>query len=142
MDPSNHAISNYFPQIPTYFPNDSTKRIDYVIAYKRDITKLAENGQAEGITASQNGAAEEASRNEQQRKEIKIRKKTRKIFLKKVEAEGFETEKLEWLDQDAEDDMVYILLHCKLERLFKEAEKNKLQLRISNVNFSVFFKYF
>lgn len=130
----------YHPQIPTHFPNDNSKHIDYVIAYKREVLRDERaNGTGPGIAAvageaaNETRAAEEASKRREQNQAVINRKRIRKLFLKKVEDEGFEVEKLAWIDKDVDEDWIYILLHCKLERLFKEAEKINLQMRINNV---------
>jgi hypothetical protein len=94
------------PQIPTHFPNDNTKRIDYVLVYK--------------FTDS------EAVEHEHEKKE-----QVRQKFFEALREESFEIYTAEF---KASENHVYALLHCPLERLFKEAELVKMEMRLNNVS--------
>lgn len=138
-------------QIPNCFPNDNTKRIDYVIVYKsekpknktakKDDDKADDDKKEEGEDEEKNDS-EELENNKEERKKRRFRKKTRKAFLKKLKEEGFEVERLQWDgDDDDEETQVFVLLHCSLKRLFEEAENAKLQMRLNNVDkINIFYK--
>lgn len=139
-------------QIPNCFPNDNTKRIDYVIVYKsekpKNKTEKKDDDKAdddekkdENNEDEEKNDNEESENNREERKKRRFRKKTRKAFLKKLKEEGFEVERLQWDgDDNDEETQVFILLHCSLKRLFEEAENAKLQMRLNNVVYK--FTYF
>ena len=95
-------------QITLCFPNDNTKRIDYVIFYKYSDQSKDKNDLE----------LKNANRN----KFLNILEKERIIIYKEL--------KLTIKNQVHK----YILLHCPTERLLQQAEKIKLEMRIKNVN--------
>lgn len=109
------------PQIPTHFPNDNSKRIDYVISYKYN-RKYGDN--ATTATADQNNLSEE------ERKHLE-KQAIRQNFLQKLHQEGFDVTTIRWRADDVVH--VYLLLYCRVERLFDEAERTKLEMRLNNV---------
>lgn len=121
-------------QLPNCFPNDNTKRIDYVIVYKKDQQNQSEKKSKpdaeSGEENEEKDEKDEVASKEKEKKERKFRKKTRKLFIKQLKEEGFDVERLQWVGDECE---VFILLHCSLKRLFEEAENTKLQMRLNNV---------
>ena len=95
-------------QLYTSFPNENKKHIDYVIAYK---------------IKDKDGIETDAS---------KEKEPHRKSFLKQLKKETLELYTLDLKKDDEE--YVYILLHCPIERLMIETEKMRLEMRLKNVN--------
>lgn len=106
------------PQIPTRFPNDNSKHIDYVITYKYDKRFDEEN-------AHENESQKKARQDFMKKEEV------RKNFLKRLVDEGFDVATTQFLIGDHVN--VYILLNCKIERLLQEAERVRLEMRLNNV---------
>ena len=96
----------------TSFPNNNEKRIDYVITYEFDA--------------------------EDEQKEIfKAKERKREAFLKKLQNETIEIYKIR--REEKKSVQIFYLMHCPMKRLFEEAERIKLEMKISNVliNFSL-----
>jgi hypothetical protein len=109
LPPISSLVANSDVQNPTCFPNQNSKRIDYVIFYKYSLKETqAEFNKHELI---------------------------RKSFLDRVIAEGIEVEHLRYSEDNNIN--VFVLLHCPIERLLIEAERLKLQMNIKKVG--VFF---
>lgn len=129
-------------QNPSCFPNNNEKQIDYVIVYKKEqVVDDKPKGQGKEKKGDHDDSDDDDGKKKTEEKdsekltkdEYKSKKKARKAFLKKLEEEeDFECERLQLKTGDDESE-VFILLHCKLKRLFKEAENTKLQMRINNV---------
>lgn len=121
------------PQILTHFPNDNSKRIDYVVAYKYDRKHdhqqpVAANG---GGQQQQQHSIDVDSDARRERDEFEEREDLRRKFVLKLQEEGFDVEFLRRNHSDYVS--VYMLLHCNVERLLKEAERTKLEMRLNNV---------
>lgn len=92
-------------QICTSFPSQNDKHIDYVIKYEKNL-------------------------NEDE--EAKIDKKSyRRLFFNLIEKENIKVTKLRI--QIKNEEHVFALLHCPIERLLKEAEKIKLEMKLKSV---------
>ncbi|CAF0718472.1 unnamed protein product [Brachionus calyciflorus] len=91
------------PQITTSFPNNNQKRIDYVIFYKY-------------------------SDDETNNQDFEEKQKFRKKFLESISEESIEYYDLKFNRQNEKHH--FLLLHCPLKRLFKEAENLKLEMRL------------
>ncbi|RNA37458.1 hypothetical protein BpHYR1_031974 [Brachionus plicatilis] len=94
------------PQITSCFPNDNTKRIDYVIFYKY---------------------SEQSVDSE----DFKLKETNRNNFLDAVQKESIILNK-ELKFKTKNETNHYILLHCPLERLLKQAERIKLEMRLKD----------
>lgn len=102
---------NTEPQIPTHFPNDNRKRIDYVIVYKYvddDIDTAKE------------------------RADFADKEQMRKKFFDALAKENFHIQLIRF---KCNENHVYALLHCDVNRLLDEAERVKLEMRLNNVRF-------
>lgn len=107
------------PQIPSHFPNDNTKRIDYVITYKYE-HKLLDQDEA-NLNVTQR----------KQRTRLMEKENIRVKFLEKLREEQFEIDVVKFeFNHEIHN---YVLLHCKIDRLFEEAERVKLEMRLNNV---------
>lgn len=92
--------TNYkYKQLLNYFPNNTSKHIDYVIYYKDTPETL----------------------NSKEIKKMRIR------FFKKLKQEGFDYRKIEHENND-NTKSIYVLLNCSLDRLCDEAERIKIEL--------------
>ena len=92
-------------QTCTSFPNQNQKHIDYVIKYEKLLTQDPDT-QLES-------------------------KSYRRLFFNLVTEEQIEIYKLRIQIEDEEH--VFALLHCPLERLLKEAERSKLEMKLKSV---------
>lgn len=108
------------PQIATHFPNDNSKRIDYVILYKYE-KKLDENRETDRDDSEMRKTREEFGQKEALRQK----------FIHRLQEEGFNVAPLRRNHRDRVD--IYLLLNCSIERLLDEAEKSKLEMRLKNV---------
>jgi hypothetical protein len=102
---TNQRIVNTHPQLPTSFPNQNSKHIDYVLTYKYNL----------------NGNQTEFNKNEL----------VRRSFLDRLRGEGLEIEFLRYKEKNNVN--VFALLHCPVERLLIEAERLKFQMPIKQV---------
>lgn len=93
-------------QVLTSFPNNNDKRIDYVIYYNYELKKThrAEFGKIELV---------------------------RKSFFDRLKEEGLE---IQFIRMKEDDELhVYVLIHCPVPRLLREAERLKFEMRLKNV---------
>ena len=90
-------------QILTSFPNQNEKHIDYVICYK----KIDESVQID---------------EESHKKGL-----ARQAFFKKLKEEKFDIHEI------VHKKMVFVLLHCQMERLLEEAEMIRLEMKLKDV---------
>lgn len=95
-------------QNASYFPNDNSKHIDYVLCYKQ--TNEKEFGTQKNL--------KEWNKN----KFLEILEKDFSIINEEIKYEN--DEKTETHE--------FILLHCPLEHLLKQAEKIRLEMRIKD----------
>ena len=96
---------HYEAQLTTSFPGENHKPIDYVIVYKHS--------------------------NKIDSKEKKEKDQVRQSFFDKLRDEKLELKHLEFRSNTEMHN--YVLIHCPLERLMKEAQLIKLQMRLKNV---------
>lgn len=106
-------------QILTSFPNSNDKHTDYVLVYK----ELTESDDIDfKLKCSAN----------------------REIFFERLAKESIEVYKIE--RQTNEFKVTFALLHCKTERLLREAELINLEMKLKMVcfyyNFKIFFQIF
>jgi hypothetical protein len=93
--------------ILTSFPDDNSKHIDYIITYKKLNDKDDDKGRIE---------------------------KLRDQFFKKLIRESFDIYYLDLnLSRKNKSNVVFALLHCPNERLLKEAEIVRLEMKLKNV---------
>jgi hypothetical protein len=92
------------------FPNDNSKSIDYVIAYSY-------------------------SKDDVDKKDFKFKEDVRRKFLDLLKEETVDVYKIRNLESNNEY-KVFILLHCSIDRLLLEAERVRLEMKISNVIFT------
>ena len=98
-----------------YFTNDQSKHIDYVIQYDDESLDLP------------------LDRKTRRNKNIIKRKHLRnKFLLQLITEEKFEIHKLVKKIDDKKTSN-YLLLHCSLERISKEAERMKMEMPVKNV---------
>jgi hypothetical protein len=102
---SNSRTNTRNRQILTSFPNSNAKHIDYVIAYK------------EGNNDDPDKKAEIES--------------MRNAFFEALVNETIDISYIRF--EKNEQIQVYALLHCPVERLLKEAEAMKLEMKLKNV---------
>jgi hypothetical protein len=96
-------------QILTSIPNENNKHIDYVIGFKH----LKETN-----------------------KKKKHVDKVRHDFLHQIQRESIELYSIEF--ENNGKTFEYILLHCPHERLLKEAQLIRLEMKLKNVKFIIF----
>ena len=94
-------------QCLTCFPNDNSKRIDYVITYKFDDDEVNEE-------------------------DARVKQEMRDLFFKQLEEEKIETYFIRF--KRDRTNHVYALLHCSMDRLFDEAQRTNHQMRLNNVH--------
>jgi hypothetical protein len=104
VDSSNVIKVN--PQNLACFPNDNSKHIDFVITYKYDTDR-------------------------EQKESHKTKEAIRDGFVDLVKKENIDVYTIRHVDGD--DCTVVHLLSCSMDRLLNEAEKTKLEMRLSNV---------
>lgn len=107
------------PQIPTHFPNDNTRHIDYVICYTYEKKMEEDIG------------PHEDEDDIEKREQYAIKEATRRRFLHRLKQEGFEIKDIKFTINDHVH--VYLLLYCHIERLLQEAERTRLEMRLNNV---------
>jgi hypothetical protein len=103
----------YQAQLTTSFPGENHKPIDYVIVYKHS--------------------------NNIDPKEKKDKDQVRQSFFNKLKDEKLELKHLEFRSNSEVHN--YVLVHCPIERLMKEAQLVKLQMRLKNVCI-IYFHFF
>ena len=66
-------------------------------------------------------------------------KQKRINFFNRLKEEGLETYEIKIENKDEKCDTVYVLVNCSLDRLLKEAENIKLEMRLKTVNLNINF---
>lgn len=90
-------------QIRTSLPDDNSQHIDYVIKYVEENEKKEDEHEC-----------------------------YRKYFLEQLEMENIIVKKIRFEKNDTENH-VYLLLHCPMERLLKEADVINLEMQLKTV---------
>ena len=96
---SDQNDSLFTNQVLTNFPNDDTKRIDYVIVFEK---------------------LDDPQKN-----------LVRNALYAKLKEESFDIYAIE--GENKSKKYIYWLLHCSKERLYKEAELTRLEVKLKNV---------
>ena len=95
----------------TNFPDNMSKRVDYVITY------TYKDEPPSGVESDE---------------DVRFKKDMRELFFQRLNADHIDTYPIDIRLNDGTH-KVYVLLHCQTERLFDEAQRVNLQMRLNNV---------